>query len=185
MYDALQSLKFPDVDDTGEYNQAIAKFSEYLKSNTKESVEDIAVDYAKIFLGAGIAEGASAIPYASVYTSPKKIIMQEEWSEVNAIYVQHKLERSGEAKQLMEDHIAVELSFMAYLAAEESVEENKFLEEHILNWVPEFCEDISKYAMTEFYRIVGELTISYVKACKILNREEELGKYSKRNGDEQ
>ncbi len=60
-----------------------------------------------------------------------------------------------------------------------------FLEEHILNWVPEFCEDISKYAMTEFYRIVGELTISYVKACKILNREEELGKYSKRNGDEQ
>jgi len=50
-------------------------------------LNDLAVDYARIFLGVGIAEGSAAYPYESVYTSKKRIIMQDTLDQVKAMYV--------------------------------------------------------------------------------------------------
>ena len=48
--------------------------------------DDLAVDYARVFLGAGEANGKAAYPYESVYTSPEGLVRQEARARVRAIY---------------------------------------------------------------------------------------------------
>jgi TorA maturation chaperone TorD len=64
-----------------------------------------------------------------------------------------------------DDHIALELEFMAWLCNQsETAAQQQFLNNHILKWVPLFCSDVAKGADTSFYRIVAELTGAWVEA---------------------
>ncbi|ONI38851.1 hypothetical protein AN639_03000 [Candidatus Epulonipiscium fishelsonii] len=175
LYNALKTIKFPTSQDKNilkEYHSAMVRFNDYFEYDMGESIDDLAVDYAKTFLGAGIAQGASAFPYESVYTSPKRMLMQDAWVQVISVYEQNGLERNEDAKDLLEDHIAVELNFMSYLCEctnkytepLSGLEKQKnFLNTHLLNWVPQFCLDIKQYADTEFYRMVGQLTSTFLQ----------------------
>lgn len=140
------------------------------------SLEDLAVDYARIFLGAGIVDFDAAYPYESVYTSPKKLIMQEARDEVVAFYQKCGVARDKELNE-PEDHMAFELEFMAYLcreaiqACQEKNEEQlakvlswqqEFLTSHIMKWADDFCEDIFKYAATDFYKGAAKITRGYL-----------------------
>ncbi len=160
-----------------EYNSAFERYNEYFANDFDESIDDLAVDYATTFLGAGIAQGASAFPYESVYTSVKKIMMQEAWSEVIQIYKDNGIQRHDNHNDLMEDHISIELGFMAYLC-EETAEytdmlsglekQKEFINRHLLNWVPTFCLDIKQYADTEFYRMIGQLTSAFLQLDSVI-----------------
>lgn len=54
------------------------------------------------------------------------------------------------------DHIVTELLFMSYLidTHQDSLQKN-FLEQHLLNWVPYFCEEVTLRAETVFYREIS------------------------------
>ena len=86
---------------------------EYLSSCGPNAVEELAVDYAATFLAAGSAEGAAALPCESVYTSPRRIFMQEARERVSRLYAEKGLGEDEALSDLMEDHIAPELAFMA------------------------------------------------------------------------
>lgn len=150
---------------------------EYLDNCGSDPLTDLAVDYTKVFLGAGIAEGCAAYPYESVYTSKKRVIMQDAWDKVRAIYAAKGLIKHSERPELFEDHISLELEFMAFLCHEiQSIlvtkdesgvlsclkEQMDFLNQHLLNWVSTFCTDIEKYAQTEFYKGIGKITNGYL-----------------------
>ena len=174
-YEQLKHVEFPlDREENAltEFQEALIRLNEYFEYDAGETLEDLAADYAKTFLGAGIAQADAAFPYESVYTSPKHIMMQDAWSQVSEIYEAKGIERNDDAGDWMEDHISMEMEFMAYLCDETSeytetlagLEEQKsFLNKHLLNWVPEFCLKIKDYADTEFYRMVGQLTTGFLQ----------------------
>lgn len=62
------------------------------------------------------------------------------------------------------DHISLELLFISYL-----VETNnpglieKFLDEHIMNWVPYYCEELKRQARTLFYKELADITRNFLQ----------------------
>lgn len=53
-----------------------------------DPLTELAVDYARVFLGAGVAGKDAAYPYESVYTSPQGLVMQQAW-RMSAVYTMH------------------------------------------------------------------------------------------------
>lgn len=174
-FENLRHIEFPaerEENALTEFQDALLRLNEYFEYDAGETLDDLAADYAKTFLGAGSADGAAAFPYESVYTSPKKIMMQDAWNQVCEIYETKGIERSAAATDLLEDHISMEMEFMAFLCDETSQytetlagleEQREFLNKHLLNWAPEFCLDIKYHADTEFYRMVGQLTTGFLQ----------------------
>ncbi|MBQ8662518.1 MAG: anaerobic sulfite reductase subunit AsrA [Eubacterium sp.] len=174
-FESLRHIEFPaerEENALTEFQDALLRLNEYFEYDAGETLDDLAADYAKTFLGAGSADGAAAFPYESVYTSPKRIMMQDAWNQVCDIYETKGIERNEAANELLEDHIAMEMEFMAYLCDETSQytetlagleEQREFLNKHLLNWAPEFCLDIKVHADTEFYRMVGQLTTGFLQ----------------------
>ncbi|WP_211289797.1 Chaperone protein TorD [Sporomusa silvacetica DSM 10669] len=173
----MEGMCFPDECGEDELAEGYRMLEKYLRRLGSDPLTDLAVDYARIFLGAGIAGEAAAYPFESVYTSPKRLIMQEARDQVVAAYRAKGLDKA-ETLEFPEDHIALELEFMAYLCHETQQalvrkdwpavsvclkEQMDFLTQHLLNWVPVFCADVEKYAETEFYKAVAKVTKGYLR----------------------
>lgn len=173
----MKNMDFPVDCCEIELREGYQMLGKYLDNHGNTALTDLAVDYAQIFLAAGIAEGSAAFPYESVYTSEKKIMMQDARDKVMTIYAARGLKKDEEKLNLFEDHISLELEFMAFLCQEAQEvlniqdeskflpclkEQMNFLSKHLLNWVPSFCSDIEKYADTEFYKGIGKITNGYL-----------------------
>ena len=138
---------------------------------------DLAVDYNRTFVGHGVDAHSAAYPFESVYTSEKRLLMQDARDEVRAIYRSEGLDK-GEDWRVGEDHIAVELEFMEILAMRviEALETDKedeawhvlmvqknFLEDHLCSWVPMLIADIHKFAQSDLYRGLAYLTEGFLE----------------------
>ncbi|HAL87083.1 MAG TPA: molecular chaperone TorD [Deferribacteraceae bacterium] len=174
LYDMIKNVRFSEEK---ELRTGYEKMHDFVSVKRHDPITDLAVDYARIFLGAGVVETEqSAFPYESVYTSDKRLIMQEARDEVLYIYRKHGL-GVDDKYNIPEDHLALELEFMAYLCSslkqkidkdspEEVVsnldEQKSFINKHLANWVPSFCNDVKKVAGTEFYIGLAELTTAFL-----------------------
>ena len=171
----LAEMGFPAECDEPELAEGYRMLSDWLRNSGSDPLTDLAVDYARIFLGAGVYEGVVASPYESVYTSKERLIMQEARDQVCAVYNAKGLCLT-ESTEIPEDHIALELEFMAHLCQETMQagddpalvssllrEQKEFLERHIGKWAPAFCADIEKCASTDFYKAVGKITRGFLK----------------------
>lgn len=160
-----------------------------LKKYTEREVdlEELAVDYAKTFLGFGPKRGEGAFPYESVYTSVRGLLMQEARDEVVALYNQENLVRDPRLAE-PEDHIAFEFMYMSYLnqkTAEaleagqmEEIEtseqkQKNFVQNHLINWIPRFCKETERISDTGFYQGAAKLTAGFLKLeSQLLNIEQ-------------
>lgn len=162
LLDKMKKMDFPE----GVLADGASKIKQYLADNTMADQEEaLAADYAGIFLGAGETNGKAAYPFASVYTSKEGLIMQEEWQELKTIYEEKGLTLSAASADIKEDHIAMELQYMAYLCSEKGTEteQREFLEKHLLNWTNGFLKDVENYAGTSFYQGLAEMTAAFLK----------------------
>lgn len=180
----LAAFGFPAETDEPRLTDGYRALAAYLKAPGADPLTDLACDYARIFLGAGVAKGVLPIPCESVYTSRGHLIQQDAWETVRKIYAQHGL---GSAESdLYEDHLALELEFMAHLcsiarrAAEENrltalaaglAEQKAFLENHLSNWVEDLARDIHACATTPFYAAVADVTVGFLRIEKALLAE--------------
>lgn len=162
---ALKALKdFAFTSDAGspvikEGLKRLKKFS----ANTP-NIDEIAADYAKIFLAAGQAEGKAAFPYESVYTSREKLLMQDSWEQVRKFYASKGLALETAHADIKEDHISSELECMAWLAENGTDQEAlNFLETHLLNWVGKFSDDVNKYAEYDIYPAAAKITLGFLE----------------------
>jgi len=128
-----------------------------------EWLEDLAVEYARLFIG---PKPPPAIPYASFYLSESKSLMTEETLKVRETYLKAGF-AVKEPGRMLEDHIAVELEFLARLT-EKIIEALKsgnteeaetlyhlrkdFIENHLKLWLPAFIERILDSTQEDFYR---------------------------------
>ncbi len=167
---ALRGVRFPEAFAQGlspaaqKWLTAGARFNRAVSELASDAQETLAVDFAHAFLGAGVASGEAAFPYASVYTSEKRSVMQEAWSRMHELLSNRGLAAPAEQAELLDDHLAVELDYAAWLCENGSAKElREFLNVYLLGWVPAWCADAEKYAETEFYRAAVELTESFLR----------------------
>ena len=162
LLDNLKALALPKENE--DLKQGAADLRDYLSSCGSNAVEELSVDYAATFLAAGSAEGAAALPCESVYTSPKRIFMQEAWEQVSRLYAEKGLGKDDSLSDLMEDHVALELAFMAWLIEQGTIQEQKaFLEGHLLNWLPAFANHVEQYGRTPFYKAVTKIALGFLR----------------------
>ena len=178
LFDQLKKMIFPSETGVDEMDEGYRLLKNYMNNAGLDPITDLAVDYARVFLGAGVYEGTVANPYESVYTSPERLIMQDARDEVLAAYLSKGLAVETDYN-IPEDHISLEFEFMAHMCAEaKGALEDKnwagfgeslaFLHNHLLNWVPDFCKDIETCSSTDFYQGLAKLTMGYLQIEKEL-----------------
>jgi putative dimethyl sulfoxide reductase chaperone len=140
----------------------------------RDGISDVAferlqMEYAHLFMGPG---PVVAPPWESVYFSQDRLLFQKETFQVRDWY-----SRFGRTvpnvQSEPDDHIGLELSFVAHLAElglhalqaqdrerfGEALEAQRcFLVEHLLRWGPGWCSRVSAISASEFYRGVALLT---------------------------
>lgn len=163
LLDAMKSLEFPR-------DEEYVLLKEYLGNASKESIEELAVDYARIFLAAGVASGLAAFPYESIYTSKKRLMNQSSASECEKYYAAKGLKPRADMYRIPNDHIGLQFEYMAVLCDEakdgDLSEQKDFFEKHMKRWIPLFCSDVIKYATTDFYKAVGNITRGFIELEK-------------------
>lgn len=148
-----------------DFCSGIGKMTVNLQAGTAEEVfSELRYDYADLFLNAG---NNPAFPYESCYATREPLVMQEP-----VVAMRAALNRAGVRKNPsyfdLDDHIAVELEFMRYLAQraaytnQDQESQFTFLRNHLMGWTVEFCAVLASAARTGFYRGLSELTMSYL-----------------------
>lgn len=180
----LQKMRFPQATGNAAADEGYHQLYDYLKRAWDDSVTELAIDYVSTFIGHGVNGYSAAYPYESVYTSERRLLMQEARAEVLATLRENELMRG--AWNEAEDHIALELEFMqrmALRAAEalgDAAEDEAiaylrtsydFLENHLLNWVPMLVADMRMHARTLFYQGLAQLTLGSLQEDEAVLRE--------------
>lgn len=188
----LRSMKVPTHTGSAAVDDGYRQIRDYLAQADTGVITELAVDYVRTFIGGGNNGYSAAYPFESVYTSPKRLLMQGARDEVLVIYRAAGLEKS-ESWGDGEDHIALELEFMEVLGkrALEAVKAGNeeeacglllqsyhFLNEHVLAWFPMMEADMHKFAKTGFYQGVASLTAGFLETdremlCDLLDIEDE------------
>jgi TorA maturation chaperone TorD len=174
--DLLEKLKDPQflgvLSDLGiELNNG------FFNKPEKELLEDLAVEYAHLFLG----PGQHISPHESVQHQRDDGQWGQLWGE-STVEIKKFIESSGlkytDDYKGLPDHISVELEFMQQVTQREEqawIEEDnatalvclknekKFIEEHLARWVPIFCEKVIKAAELPFYRDMAGLTKKFIE----------------------
>lgn len=131
--------------------------------------DSLQADYNDLFVGPG---PVLAPPWESVYFNEARMIFQKETLDVRQWYRQFGLEAAKIYKE-PDDHIGLELAFLAHLAslgatALEHQDESQisrlleaqrdFLVAHPVRWVSIWRELVEEHARTDFYRGVALVT---------------------------
>lgn len=180
----LQQMRFPQVTGNAAADEGYHQLYDYLKRAWDDSVTELAIDYVSTFIGHGVNGYSAAYPYESVYTSERRLLMQEARAEVLATLRENELVRGNWNEA--EDHIALELEFMQRMAlrAADALSDDAedeaiaylrtsydFLENHLLNWVPMLVADMRMYARTLFYQGLAQLTLGSLREDEAVLRE--------------
>ncbi|GEM_PF-115187 len=125
-------------------------------------------DHARLFVG---PDTLRAPPYESVHRSADGLVFEDQTLQVRAFYARFDLSAPRVGRD-PDDHIGLELSFVAALAtraldAMEAGDEDarrqtvaalrEFLDRHLLAWGPDLMILIGERAETAFYRGVSAL----------------------------
>lgn len=180
LYDTLLEMRFPANTGNELVDEGYRMICGYLSKADETVLTELAVDYVRAFIGAGNDGFSAAYPYESVYTSPRRLMMQDARDEVLVLYRAAGLEKKDTWKE-GEDHIALELEFEQILI-ERSIEalesgdedaclslliqQRNFLEDHLLSWYPMMAEDMLKFPRTDFYLGLGKLTSGFLQNDK-------------------
>lgn len=176
----LKAMDFSGADTGGnaDLEEGYRLLRGYLSTADEDSLEDLAADYAKVFLAAGDAAGKAAFPYESVYTDKRHQIGGSTQMQMRALYLARGWEPDPKVYRTMEDNIGLILEYMGVLCAELKeklaegdlsaaggllAEQRELVCTHLANWVPAFAADVVRYAELDFYRAIAKLTSGFVR----------------------
>lgn len=127
-------------------------------------------DYTRLFIGPGEIK---APPWESVYRSQERLLFGEETLAVREFYQSFGVSIKNLYRE-PDDHLSLELEFMSWLCAKALEElpggewkrylegQEKFLREHLLEWVPAFTRDMENNAETAFFRGLASFTRGFL-----------------------
>ncbi|MGY0218243.1 molecular chaperone TorD [Endozoicomonadaceae bacterium StTr2] len=123
---------------------------------------ELAADYAHLFLATA---KNGALPYPSVYASDKRLLMQEPHHQMLKLLNENDFARAEGFKEPA-DHLAIILDLMGNLALKENViaYQQSVLQSLLLNWLPEWHQDVCRHDAFGFYAAVAALVTRFCKA---------------------
>jgi TorA maturation chaperone TorD len=162
--------------DAVEYERALAVFLQFVEKihDDDQAINQMEVDFTRLFVGPGAVE---ANPWESVYATNEKVLFQATTLEVRKAYVAQGLIPQSYPR-VADDHIALELDFMALLGENladaygkddigKSLEYFKasenFLKDHLLKFVPDFVAALQQAKHNYFYREAGEFLSEFLR----------------------
>jgi TorA maturation chaperone TorD len=137
--------------------------------------EELAVEYARLFVG----PGSHIAPYESVHSEGNGggMLCGNQTVTVKRVMEAAGLELGAEYHDLP-DHVSIELEYMFELTSWEAdawaksdecaaqrivLLEKEFLHDHILKWIPSFCEQVTERASHSFYHEMAALTSRFLE----------------------
>jgi len=139
-----------------------------INTTSQDEMEELLWEYTRLFIG---PYKLPCPPWESVYTSPKRLMLQDAADQVQQLYREAGL--SLETHDIMPDHIGAELNFLALLLEKSHSEaDNKeqfmritdvFLNDHLLKWIPDFARDMEHAAETSFYKALARVTSNVIE----------------------
>lgn len=151
-------------------NAGIDFGDKFISQNEMELLEDLAVEYARLFL-----TGYNVALYESVYTDPSNRLYGD--STVNIAHFYQKCGLMIVNKTLIPDHIGLELELMSYLKEKESISrqngnkdttkwiewQKEFISQHLGKWAKEFFRQVEAVAEHPFYREMAKLGSQFMQ----------------------
>lgn len=113
--DELKAMHFPVETGNEMVDAGNERMASYVTGMWEGSLTELAVDYFNVFYGVGVDSYSAAHPFESVYTSPKRLLMQEARDQVLEVYREAGLAKQ-ESWREGEDHIALELEYLQVLS---------------------------------------------------------------------
>ena len=172
----LQQIKDPQFLEVLS-NLGLELENDFFKKPEPELIEDLAVEYTWLFVG----PGKHISPHESIHHERSDGDWGQLWGK-STVEVKKFIESAGldykEAYTGLPDHISVELEFMqqATLREEQALSEGdkkgalyclkmekKFIEDHLIPWIPAFCKKVQSQAETPFYRAMAALMSNFVQ----------------------
>ncbi len=151
------------AEDTSIFLQELKEAAKACEINSKNDLDDVLREYTRLFIG---PYKLPCPPWESVYTSSKRLMIQDAAEEVQKLYREAGL--TINSPNIMPDHIGAELNFLAVLFEKMGREtENKelyvdtikrFMEDHLLKWVPRFTRDMEEATDSPFYKALARTT---------------------------
>lgn len=166
---------FPIDPSNSEMEMGIKILSNWGKESESESLTALQTDYSQLFL----VPPYGAIPYESPWLDHEHLMFQEPTLKVREMYHQFGVQTLQE-NRFPDDHIGLELEFMAYLnqnyltlpssqvevssptSQEWLAAQIRFLEEHLLLWVPDLTRSQIASASTAFYQGLAYLLNGFI-----------------------
>ena len=189
---ALKRLRFPEVEGNDDADldlrEGYALIQRYVDSLDADGLDDLAADYAKVFLAAGDAAGLAAFPYESVYVDKKRQVGGSTEMQMKALYFARGWEPDPSVYRTMYDNIGLMLEYMGILCDELTellrsgdaekcgtllTEQRDFVRKHLTNWAYSFTGDVIKFSERDFYKGVAKLTSVFLKKETRLLKEGE------------
>jgi TorA maturation chaperone TorD len=169
--------KDSESEDFGEGSRLLGKFIGRVKSDYGRDkhafLQELAAEYASLFLNVGLKPVHLA---ESVYLGKSHLLYEEPYFDVVRIYGLYGFKKKTAFRE-PEDHISVELEFMAHLCdlVASSIEQEKkdyaagylknqkeFLEMHLAKWVPELVKKVKWASENDFYLAMAALLQGFV-----------------------
>jgi TorA maturation chaperone TorD len=165
---SLRESNFLDV-----LNKSDFRFDKTINNDVSDKhLNDLVLEYTRLFIG----PGKHISPYESVYRDNEDALWSETTVEVKDFIESLGLEYSYNWSGLP-DHIGVELEFMQRLTCHEKEAwtqedketairclefEKKFIDEHLSQWVPTFCDKVKEETRVAFYGEIADLTKQFI-----------------------
>jgi TorA maturation chaperone TorD len=128
-------------------------------------------DFNKLFAG---TVNPLAPPYESAYQHNNPLLPDRSIEDVKGFYKSYGWESKFKGK-IPDDHLGVELLFLTLLIekylelddktcnTEMRIEIRRFIDQHIMSWIPEWNENIQEHAKTLSYKGIGTLIYSCIE----------------------
>jgi TorA maturation chaperone TorD len=135
---------------------------------------DLARHYAFLFLGVGSENVALC---ESAYRNDRGLLFQNAYFDILEKYKEVGLGKREDFSE-PEDHLSLELAYMAHLShrtissiqtgKEEEMKkyyqyQKNFLKDHLLLWIPQFARSLSEISPSKFYEALTCLLEGYIK----------------------
>ena len=174
---------------SGVMREGVLLIQNYVISIKDISPETVLLELARdrTRLVRGIMKGyGPPPPYEFVYAGYKDAELLKEHTQARLSYAEAGVIVNEEVKN-SPDFIGIELDFMRHLTQTEAQawEEDRFdeacemlrkqqafLKDHLVTWVPRYCEEMFKEANLDFYRGIAQLTRGFV-----LEENEKVSEY--------
>jgi TorA maturation chaperone TorD len=166
---AIENWKILLAEEVPDFMSGLKESINRIDSDSEKQLADLLWEYTRLFIG---PYKLPCPPWESVYTSGKRLMMQEAYDEVRDLYSEVGLKIDH--PNIMPDHIGTELNFLAVLYIKISDDHEKrpyykdiakrFLDEHLKRWIPQFTLDMEEAANIKFYKALAKVTRDFITA---------------------